>query len=83
MLALPARAGAPVALLVGVVLGLLTVLKILDMGFFAALDRPFNPVTDWGYLRSAIGVLSDSIGRSGAIVARRSPRCSLVVAVVV
>lgn len=67
VLALPARVRAPVALLVGAILGLLTVLKVIDMGFFSALDRPFNPVTDWGYLGSAIGVLSDSIGEAGAI----------------
>ncbi len=42
-------------MLVGVVLGLLAVLKILDMGFYAALDRPFNPVIDWGYFGSAVG----------------------------
>ncbi len=67
VLALPARVRAPVALLAGAILGLLTVLKVIDMGFFSTLDRPFNPVTDWGYLGSAIGVLSDSIGKAGAI----------------
>ena len=41
------------------------------MGFFAALDRPFNPVTDWGYLGPAVGLLSDSVGRPGAVVVRR------------
>ena len=53
---------------VGVVLGLLTIVKILDMGFFEALGRPFNPVLDWSYFGPAVGLLSDSIGRSDAIV---------------
>jgi hypothetical protein len=68
-LLLPARAGRAVALVVGVALGLLTFVKILDMGFYTALDRPFSPVTDWGYFGPAFGVLSDSIGRVGATVA--------------
>src|SRR5664279_5475522 len=38
------------------------------MGFFEALGRPFNPVVDWSYFGSAEGLLSDSIGRRGAIV---------------
>ena len=29
------------------------------MGFFAAFDRPFNPVTDRGYFGSALGVARD------------------------
>jgi hypothetical protein len=60
------RIGAAVA---GAVLGLLVIVKILDMGFFAALDRPFNPITDWGNFGPAVGVLGDSIGHTGAIAA--------------
>ena len=57
-------------------------LKILDMGFFAALDRPFNPVTDWSYFGPAVGVLRDSVGQTWAVVAvivavaPRHRRCS-------
>jgi len=68
LLAIPARARTPVAFVVGAVLGLLTIVKVLDMGFFFALDRQFNPITDWGYLGSAVGLLSDSIGHSGAVL---------------
>ena len=50
ILVLPARARAPVALTVGAVLGLLLIVKLIDVGFSVALDRPFNPVTDWVYL---------------------------------
>ena len=50
VLVVPPRARRMMAALVGVGLGLLTILKILDMGFFVALGRPFNPVTDFSYL---------------------------------
>jgi hypothetical protein len=69
VIVLPQRARRIVAVLVGVVLGVLAVLKILDMGFFAALSRPFNPAIDWTYFGSAEGALSDSIGSPGAIAA--------------
>jgi hypothetical protein len=65
---LPAKARRIVAALVGAILAALTIVKILDMGFYEALDRPFNPVTDKGYFGSAVGVLSDTIGHSAAIV---------------
>ena len=70
------------AILVGLVLGLLTVMKVLDMGFFAALDRPFDPVSDWSYFGSAVDLLGDSIGRTGAIVSTTGA-VLLAVAVVV
>jgi hypothetical protein len=50
------------------VLGLLTVVKVLDMGFYEALDRPFNPVTDWSYFGPAMDVLGDSVGDGRARV---------------
>ena len=67
VLVLP-RAGRVTASLVGLVLGLLTVSKILDMGFFEALGRPFDAVIDWRYLGSAVNLLDDSIDRSLAVV---------------
>lgn len=69
VLLLPGRIRRLPAALAGVVLGLLTLTKFLDMGFHAALDRPFNPVSDLSYVGPAVGVLTDSIGRPGAIVA--------------
>ena len=68
-LLLPNRWNRAVAIAAGVVLALLTVVKILDIGFYAALDRPFDPVSDWSYFGPALGVLSDSIGHSWATVA--------------
>jgi hypothetical protein len=65
LLAMPGRARKAVAVIGGVLLGLLTLIKIIDMGFYAALSRPFNPVLDWVLLDDAITVLEDSIGRTG------------------
>jgi hypothetical protein len=65
---LPVTARRIVAALVGAVLGLLTVVKIVDMGFFVAINRPFNPTADWSYFQSAEGLLSVSIGRPKAIL---------------
>jgi len=66
---IPARARKIVAIVVGVLLGVLTLVKLLDIGFYVALDRPFSPVTDWGNFKPAIGVLRDSIGKNKTIAA--------------
>jgi hypothetical protein len=66
VLVLPQRAKRVMAALVGLALGPLTILKLLDMAFFEALSRPFNPVIDWSYIGSAKGLLSDSIGKRDA-----------------
>lgn len=79
---LPQRARRGVAVLVGVVLGPLAIVKILDIGFFAALGRPFNPVVDWGYFGSAEGVLSDSIGRRAAMVSAAAAVLALLAVLV-
>jgi hypothetical protein len=63
---LPARARPVVAGGVGLALGLLAVVKVIDMGFFATIDRPFNPVSDWAYFGSGVDLLADAIGSSGA-----------------
>ncbi|MGS0685164.1 sulfatase [Nakamurella sp. GG22] len=78
ILVLPARARRPVALVLGAVLGVLIIVKLIDVGFSVALDRPFNPVTDWGYLASAAGLLSDGMGQIGVVLV-----VLLVVAVIV
>ena len=51
----------------GLLLGLLAVIKIVDMGFFAALDRRFDPVFDWSFFPPAVDFLTGAIGRVGAI----------------
>jgi hypothetical protein len=69
VLILPGSQSRIVAALAGSVLGVLCVVEFLDLGFSEALGRPFNPVTDWSYFGSAVGLLRDSVGRQGAIVA--------------
>ena len=67
-LVLPSLARRVFAVAIGLVLGLLVVVKVLDMGFNEVMDRPFDPVNDWGYLGPGYGVLGDSIGSTGALV---------------
>ncbi|WP_346386291.1 CDP-alcohol phosphatidyltransferase family protein [Nocardioides sp.] len=69
LLLLPGRARRLVATLVGLVLGLVAIVKVLDMGFFAVLDRPFDPVSDWAYFAPAVGVMGDSVGGPAAKLA--------------
>jgi phosphatidylglycerophosphate synthase len=68
-LVLPGRARRVLAWAVGPALGLLVVVKLLDIGFFTAFDRPFNPVDDWSYAPIGIETLRDSIGRTSADLA--------------
>jgi phosphatidylglycerophosphate synthase len=65
-LILPPRYRRVLAWIVGPVLGVLVVLKLLDVGFFTAFDRPFNPVEDWRYTSIGVETLRDSVGRTKA-----------------
>ena len=65
-LVLPTNTRRLLACLVGPVLGLLVIVKILDMGFFEAFDRPFDPIADGSYTGIGIETLRDSIGRTEA-----------------
>jgi phosphatidylglycerophosphate synthase len=60
--ALPTRAARLVPWLIGPVLGVLVLIKLLDLGFFIAFDRPFNPVEDWSYLTIGVGTVRDTFG---------------------
>jgi hypothetical protein len=66
-LVLPGRAARFTAVIVGAGLGLLAILKILDLGFYTFLDRPFDPVLDWAYLANAMDYLTESISRAAAV----------------
>jgi phosphatidylglycerophosphate synthase len=55
----PRRIAAAVA---GILFGLLIFAKFLNMGYYDLLNRSFNPVTDWGEINQARGVLQDAIG---------------------
>ncbi|MGH3324872.1 MAG: sulfatase, partial [Streptomyces sp.] len=67
LLVLPPAARRVAAVVAGVGLGLLTILKFLDMGFRSLMDRPFDMVLDWILFDDAEAFLSDSFGRAGAI----------------
>ena len=57
------QAGAAIG---GTLLGMLMIVKFLDMGFYASLARPFDLVLDWALLDDALSFLGDSIGEGGA-----------------
>lgn len=61
------RWGRVLAVVSGAVLGLLTILKVIDMGFLEALGRPFDPVVDWAQLGAGGTFLVDTVGRAGAV----------------
>ncbi|MEU1644010.1 sulfatase-like hydrolase/transferase [Micromonospora zamorensis] len=67
LLALPSRGSRLVATVTGVALGLLGLLKLLDLGFSAALSRAFDLVLDWALLDEAFAFLSESYGRPAAV----------------
>jgi phosphatidylglycerophosphate synthase len=82
-LELPHRPRRVLAAMAGVVIGLLTVIKVLNVGFYQELGRPFDPVLDWGNLAPAIGVVRDSIGRTATDVALPVAVLALVLVIAV
>src|SRR6185437_12830318 len=80
---LPARARRFVPWLIGPLLGVLVLLKLLDLGFFTAFDRPFNPVEDWTYLSIGVANLRDTFGSRDADLAAAAAVVLGVVALVV
>lgn len=64
ILLLPRR---PTAYVAGVVLGLLAIVKILDLVFFLIYARPFDLVLDWSLFGGAVQFFTASIGQTGAI----------------
>ena len=69
LVVLPARARRVAAWVAGAALGLLVLVKIADMGFYAAFDRPFDPVADLTYTGIGIETMRDSIGRTATNLA--------------
>ncbi|MCO1659533.1 sulfatase [Pseudonocardia sp. S2-4] len=67
VLVLPHRARVVLALLAGGLLGFLTVVRALDMGFMRILARHFDPVFDWTQLGNALTFVGSSSGDLGAI----------------
>lgn len=69
LLLLPARVRRPAAVLGGIVLGVATVLAVVNAGFLVALARPFHPVIDWRLLDDAAGFVRTSAGPVAGVVA--------------
>jgi Sulfatase len=69
MLVLPPTARRILAVPVGVLLGLLTLLKLVDVGFYESLDREFNPVVDWYLLGDAADFVRRSDGGAAGVTA--------------
>ena len=63
---LPATPRRVLAGVLGAILSLLVLVKVLDIGFFTAFDRPFRPLDDPGYLGIGIETLGHAIGGSSA-----------------
>ena len=57
------------AVVAGALLAVLVVVKVLDIGFITAFDRPFDPVSDSSYVGIGVETLRDAIGRSTANLA--------------
>jgi phosphatidylglycerophosphate synthase len=66
---LPPRWGRVLAVGGGVLLTVTLVLTGLDLGFYEAFDRPFNPLTDPGYAGSGLDLVHRSAGRLGQVLA--------------
>jgi hypothetical protein len=82
VLVLPPWIRRPLAGVGGAALGLLTVGKFLDMGFFTVLSRPFDLVLDWAFVGNALEFVTTSIGRAGAIAAAAAVIVAVIAVVV-
>jgi phosphatidylglycerophosphate synthase len=66
-LVLPVRPRRAVAVLLGVLLGLVVIFRVLDIGFFTAFERPFDPLGgDTGYASIGIETLGFTVGKTAA-----------------
>jgi hypothetical protein len=66
LMVLPRRTRLVAAVLTGVFLGALIVVKALDIGYNQFLGRGFNVVLDWGLLDDAESYVGDTLGGTGA-----------------
>lgn len=68
VLLMGARGRRALATVVGVALGLVVLVKTVDMGFYVVFDRPFHPAFDWASFGPAVDLLASAVGRAGAIL---------------
>jgi phosphatidylglycerophosphate synthase len=66
---LPAAPRRVLAVVVGALLSVIVLVKVLDIGFFTAFNRPFKPVDDTSYLGIGIETLRDAVGTTSADLA--------------
>ena len=81
-LVLPPRPRRIVATIAGILVGLLTIDKILNIVFYEELNRAFNPVNDWVSIRPAEGVVRDAIGTTLTNIALAAVGIVLVLLIV-
>jgi phosphatidylglycerophosphate synthase len=65
---LPAAPRRVLAVVLGAILSVIVLVKVLDIGFFTAFDRPFKPLDDSSYMGIGIETLRDAIGGSSATI---------------
>ena len=63
---LPATPRRVLVVVLGAILSVLILVKVLDIGFFTAFDRPFRPLDDTSYLGIGIETLGEAVGTSTA-----------------
>jgi phosphatidylglycerophosphate synthase len=63
---LPATPRRVLVVVLGVILSVLVLVKVLDIGFFTAFDRPFRPLDDTSYVGIGIETLGEAVGTSTA-----------------
>jgi hypothetical protein len=68
-LLLPARRVRVVAGTIGLLLGVLVIVRMMDLGFREALHRPVDLITDWRLVPPGLSTLRDSVGSGWAAVA--------------
>jgi hypothetical protein len=61
VLLLQGRARRVAAVVLGAALGLLAIVKIVGLGFFVVLDRPFDPLLHWSHFENAGDYLTESM----------------------
>jgi hypothetical protein len=67
VLVLPRTLGRIAAVLAGIAVGLLVILKVIDMFFIALFLRSADPVLDWTLLRNGMDFITQSYGALGGI----------------
>jgi phosphatidylglycerophosphate synthase len=80
-LVLPTWPRRIVATVAGILFGLLTLVKILNIAFYEEMGRAFNPVFGWVDIGPAVGVVRDTIGPTRTNIALAALWLSLILLV--